>query len=778
VIVERRFLPFAATLFLLGAGTFFFWPILVEGRVPVFRDILDTTVPLGHYIGARLREGKLPQWFPYDGLGLPFIGQLNESAFHPASWLYAVLPLAAALRCQLLLGYLAAAFGQLLFARKLGMSWTASALAAAAFTFSGYLISLSNLVPYLWGIASLPWLGLFALEVYTRERPWPWVAALAMCWATIVVAGDSHSALFGGVVALFTGAQTGRMRRLPLCVLAALLAVGLAGSELLPALDLVREGPRAAWSTAENMRINSSIWAFHPYRWFELVFPNWMPLGTAVTLANTVHGDGGVWAISVYAGAPVVALALAGLLSGTRTGILSASLAVLGLWLATGIHGGLEPLLRHLPILSTLRFPEKHLGLFALALPLAAAAGLDSLRDEPRRAVPIALAAVAGACALGALLLPREAAIRIWPWMNDIPEHVARLHQAWRGSLFTAALSLLGASLLLAAAWKRPAFLALMPLLVFLDLHDATGTVIGVADPRFLTETPRFCAAARMAGAGPDGLRAVNVSQRKRQLQEMDDPIVWAANTMNLFLPAAGSLCGIGTIGPDAILSNEPSWVRWAIGRKHLEKSAALPLYGFGIVVRASPYDPPLKDEAPIDSLDVYPGEGLRLVKRPAAPRAYAAVPRWVPDGNTALREVEERGLGLVESPVLAGSGPPFTGTGSAGTVRITTYEPEHVVLAAEMTKSGAVILNDLAFRGWTATVDGVPARIYRANALARGVLVSEGSHRIEMNYELPRLRAGLATSGASLLLCFALMLVGLLRRGSSSSDASARETA
>jgi len=151
----------ACVLFVLGSWALVFWPVLAGGQVPVFRDILDTTAPLGQYIGTRLREGKLPQWFPYEGLGEPFIGQLNESTFHPASWLYAVLPLTAALRWELLLGYLAAAAGQLLLSRKLGLSATASALAAVVFALSGYPISLSNLLPYLWGMATLPWLGLW-----------------------------------------------------------------------------------------------------------------------------------------------------------------------------------------------------------------------------------------------------------------------------------------------------------------------------------------------------------------------------------------------------------------------------------------------------------------------------------------------------------------------------------------------------------------------------------------------------------------------------------------
>src|SRR6185436_11051821 len=94
------------------------------------------------------------------GLGLPLIGQLSEGAFHPATWLYALLPTAAALRWEVLLGPLLAAAGQFLLTRRLGLSRTASVFSAVAFAFSGYAFSMSGCPLYLWGLATLPWLGL------------------------------------------------------------------------------------------------------------------------------------------------------------------------------------------------------------------------------------------------------------------------------------------------------------------------------------------------------------------------------------------------------------------------------------------------------------------------------------------------------------------------------------------------------------------------------------------------------------------------------------------
>ena len=47
----------------------------------------------------------------------------------------------------------------------------------------------------------------------------------------------------------------------------------------------------------------------------------------------------------------------------------------------------------------------------------------------------------------------------------------------------------------------------------------------------------------------------------------------------------------------------------------------------------------------------------------------------------------------------------------------------------------GAVLINDTFYPGWTATVDGQPVDILRADSLFRAIPVSAGSHRIEMKF-------------------------------------------
>lgn len=69
------------------------------------------------------------------------------------------------------------------------------------------------------------------------------------------------------------------------------------------------------------------------------------------------------------------------------------------------------------------------------------------------------------------------------------------------------------------------------------------------------------------------------------------------------------------------------------------------------------------------------------------------------------------------------------------------------------------MVLTDVTYPGWKATVDGEPAGIERVNYLVRGVSVPAGRHRVELAYEpaswtigwIVSLLAVLAVAGAAL---------------------------
>jgi uncharacterized membrane protein YfhO len=83
--------------------------------------------------------------------------------------------------------------------------------------------------------------------------------------------------------------------------------------------------------------------------------------------------------------------------------------------------------------------------------------------------------------------------------------------------------------------------------------------------------------------------------------------------------------------------------------------------------------------------------------------------------------------------------------------VRVAVYQPERVVLHTRGDEAAAVVLTDVYFPGWEATLDGAAVALLRANLNFRAVAVPAGEHEIEMRYRPASLRwgAGLALLAA-----------------------------
>jgi membrane protein YfhO len=114
---------------------------------------------------------------------------------------------------------------------------------------------------------------------------------------------------------------------------------------------------------------------------------------------------------------------------------------------------------------------------------------------------------------------------------------------------------------------------------------------------------------------------------------------------------------------------------------------------------------------------------------------------------RTALLEVAPN-----ELPALPGGD--LVATASA---HITKYEPRRLVIETDAATATVLVVSEVFYPGWVATVDGQASKISVADYLLRGVLLSPGHHQIEMRYTAPAARAGALISGVTLALLLAL---------------------
>ena len=62
---------------------------------------------------------------------------------------------------------------------------------------------------------------------------------------------------------------------------------------------------------------------------------------------------------------------------------------------------------------------------------------------------------------------------------------------------------------------------------------------------------------------------------------------------------------------------------------------------------------------------------------------------------------------------------------------------------------------------GWSATLDGAPVQLYRANTMYMGIVVPEGTHELEMHYVTPGAIGGLCMTLAGVLICAGYAVFG-----------------
>ena len=95
----------------------------------------------------------------------------------------------------------------------------------------------------------------------------------------------------------------------------------------------------------------------------------------------------------------------------------------------------------------------------------------------------------------------------------------------------------------------------------------------------------------------------------------------------------------------------------------------------------------------------------------------------------------------------------------SLSTVKLTNYEPNHLIYETSSPKEGVVVFSEIFYPGWQATIDGQSVDIARANYILRAVNVPAGKHTVEMRFDPKSLHVteGIAYSGLALLIIGAI---------------------
>lgn len=147
-------------------------------------------------------------------------------------------------------------------------------------------------------------------------------------------------------------------------------------------------------------------------------------------------------------------------------------------------------------------------------------------------------------------------------------------------------------------------------------------------------------------------------------------------------------------------------------------------------------------------------------------PRAWLVTEVKAVDGEEALRRIssdadfDPRRTALLE--VAPHELPELTPTvlvSKPMTARLVTYEPTQLTITTNAESPAVLVVSEMFYPGWEATIDGERTSIMLADYLLRAVYVPGGQHQIQMRYRATAARNGAIISILTLVLLFGLFI-------------------
>ena len=726
------------TALLLVTVVVLFWAIrlVAAGRDAGYgsHDLRVYFYPTYAAFYGSLARGHLIAWNPYQLCGLPWLGTLQGGFFYPPHVLYLLLPTHLALAASGLLHLVLIGLATMLLVRRAGVRPEAALLAALLFTLRGFVPELIRWPYFLEAGAWLPF-GCLAVLDLARGLTRRGVALLATAAGMSWLAGCPQATVFllyawsALLLAALLGARARPGRWLTTtATFAAALALGtLAGAvQLVPAMEMVREGTRAARQLDVALMSPMGDPGLGLLR--DAVSGSRLSFGiVGLSLVPAAFGDRRTRVLAAWA---------------LGTGVLALAFAL----------GPATPLFRGyllLPALGWFRGPHRVrlLADFCFAVLAAVAAGaVFRERDAPA---------------------PREAAPGVWlPLLCGVGIGAYAL---LRGAYLTAALGLGTVLALLARErrWAMATVVALATVEMFLSPPSEALLPYGAASAAsYRAYADAWSALAEAQGServwlvrsgfSPPGLaERLSTVYRVRSLDDYE-PVTLRRQADYFTYLLEGRTRSTWTFSGQV---GAPPVAPWPLtARRRLLDVAAVRL------LLAPATNRPVRDfagEAGLVQLPA-PARGLAFYEnRRAVPRAYVVHhTEPAPPPDELLARMSDPGFDPMRMSYVEGDPGLDRGTAIAGhPASIVRDEEELVEIEATLAAPGLLVLADSYYPGWQAAVDGVPARIVPTNHLFRGVTVPAGRHRVRFSYDRTTLRLGAATSFA------AALAIGLLFR-------------
>jgi hypothetical protein len=715
------------------------------------RDITSYFLWLHRYTYEEFMAGRLPLWNPYTYCGTPFAANPQATVFYPLSWLFMVASVTEAQKLTIALHSLQAQVFMYMFLRRALQPGAASVddasnrfinqftalLGALIFAFGNHVMA-NVAVGHLTMVFTITWLP---LALYFCERAigsgrWVWLMWAGMTLGVQALAGEPQNCYYSAVIVSVYGlVRTLVQPRRPehsraitiirrtifwaLCVaVIGVTAAGAAMIQLLPTAEFAQLSDRSA-----NNFTFAAFMSLPPSSLLEFIIPWNTPRFWGWGRESWGFDVQVNWEFGGYVG--IFTLILAAWSCAVRNSAAAWAMRIifaLAIVLAIGKHTPIYKLLYHtMPGLALFRIPGRAMMMAHVSMSVLAAFGArhllmaGAMRWQQRRWRVITIALLCAAMAIWAALT-----LVVGMQSVRVPDGNIKLFGdvfAWNDRMVLGPLlSLAGAAVVaLAMGWIRP--------------RTVVAAMIGlaIAVDLFFNNPPMKLGPQSANDVSYDMLRSmVSAADERDKPFRIDSP--------------ATQLNANAAIGARAEVVN--GYQPMSIGR----------FYRFAHWMRSAKTSSMMRHELPeiiYHSNDPFPLRILNVrysAKWDEASQAYrpadtVPLPRaWVvdraeviTDEQQTLERLRNRSFDPATAVIL--EQPPrielTAGAGPVGRATTTRHSPGLLEIKTASARAGYLVLSEVFYPGWKATVDGAPVAIERADYLLTALPLPAGDHTI-----------------------------------------------
>ena len=751
--------------------------IIFSAQLPFFRDLPTYFYPIKFSVAEAFQRNQLPLWDYRIASGFPVMAGLQSAVFYPPTIAYFLFDFLTAIRISFVFHYALAAIGAYTLFRSWKLPIYCSLVGSVLFTFGGTTVSLSNLLNHFQSAVWLPWL-IFAWERLILLGGVTQIAILSLIALFQILAGSPEIfALSIALVSIDTWRVAGREGRIDMRtvsvrgLVAGVVILGLGMIQWLPTAELLTESRRD-----EAIHMSEALsWSLQPSSLLSLFVPTLEADPSLTVGIRLIYAKSVPFLLSHYIGI----VGIFGFCSWFYGAQQKERLLVLmfmagSLVLALGSGTPIYPLLYEwLPPLRIMRFPEKFWFLCSSLMLFTIVRGIQCWDEKPTSGAWWKIAGTISACFA---ILYVTSMIRPAFWVEFIAPPTLMGAQTDPKTIATILVSLekqLVISLALAIILALHRFdvlrygllTILLVAVTFFDVSSVTKPFHFLRDQKVIVNAPRI-----LGVPSGDHERIFYYPPGKNMhpsfMKVAGNPTYEKATeiAINNLLPNAGVLYGFEYFQDIDALGRRSytDFLMFINSLQDQNRGKLLRLLNVRYVVAFHSLEIP-----DLSLVRHFPEHfsALYQVNRPV-PRTYITQRVFYePEPHAALArmasETFEPMLDVVmDAPISLEPQNSFVGKAT-----LKHYENRRVLIQAQLSHPGILILADSYYPGWKVFVNGKQQVIHRANFLFRGVELARGTHKVEFVYDPVSLKVGMVVSIVTIILLLITVVVDVIRQ-------------